>query len=65
MPGKEKITEARLYTSKEVLDKLKDIHADMITNTAKEKDGQMAMVELLVCAKIIGKLQEAIENGEF
>lgn len=65
MSNEKKTTKARLYTSEEVLHKLHEIHSGMVVETTKEEDSDMAMVELIVGAKIIGKLREAIDKGEF
>ena len=62
---KERTLDVRMYTAKEVIEKLREIHAEISSETAEEDGGQMALVELIVGAKLIAKLEEKMKSGEF
>lgn len=52
--------QGKLYTTDEVSKILRETLADVVSETTKDQDGNMGMVELIVGAKLIGKFEEKI-----
>ena len=60
MTEKNTSVQGKLYMTNEISKILRETLADVVSETTKDEDGNIGMVELLVGAKLIGKFEEKI-----